>query len=143
MNKLSAGGEPYGSIAGKSQYLGWLARFGRTVGSHVTDAEWSRVLAGVAVSLSEGEGKYDSPGVDRGKSGRIESTLTTVSPYARFKLTERVSAWGLAGWGTGDMTMAPVRTEYRDAARRHRRALLTQDDAGAVHGVAFRGTMRW
>ena len=84
------------------------------------DADWRRLLAGVAVSLSEGEGKYDSPGVDRGRSGRIESRLTTVSPYARFKLTEQVSAWSLAGWGTGDMTirfddggMDPIRTDLR------------------------------
>ena len=66
------------------------------------DADWGRVLAGVAVSLSEGEGMFDSPGVD---SGTVGSTLTTVSPYARFKLTERVSAWGLGAYGTGAMTI--------------------------------------
>ena len=66
------------------------------------DAEWDRVLAGVAVSLSEGDGKFDQPGVDK---GTFESTLTTVSPYLRLKLTERVSAWGLAGFGTGGMTL--------------------------------------
>ena len=66
------------------------------------DAEWNRLLAGVAVSLSDGEGSFDNPGVDKGS---VESTMTTVSPYLRFKVTERVSAWGLAGWGTGDMTM--------------------------------------
>ena len=56
------------------------------------DAEWSRVLAGVAFSLSEGDGSFDSPGVDHGASGDIESTMTTVSPYLRFKLSEWVSA---------------------------------------------------
>ena len=82
------------------------------------DAEWHRVLAGVAISLSEGDGRFDSPSADVGAEGDIESTMTTVSPYLRFKVTERVSAWGLAGWGTGDMTlrfddgsMAPVRTD--------------------------------
>ena len=70
------------------------------------DAEWDSLLAGVAVSLSEGEGRYDNPGMNNG-SGRIESTMTTVSPYLRFRLTGRVSAWGLAGWGTGDMTITP------------------------------------
>ena len=57
-----------------------------------TDADWGRVLAGVAFSLSEGDGSFDSPGVDAGASGDIESTMTTVSPYLRFKLSERVSA---------------------------------------------------
>ncbi len=105
------------------------------------DAEWRRVLAGVAVSVSKGEGKYDSPGVDRGESGSIESRLTTVSPYARFRLTERVSAWSLAGWGTGDMTirfdgggMAPIRTdiELRMGAMGARGALLEQDETGGM-----------
>ena len=66
------------------------------------DADWGRLLAGVAVSLSEGDGTFDNPGVD---SGTVESTMTTVSPYLRLKVTERVSAWGLAGWGTGAMTI--------------------------------------
>ena len=105
------------------------------------DAEFGRVLAGVAVSLSEGEGRFASPGVDRGGSGRIESGLTTVSPYARLKVTERVSAWGLAGWGTGDMTirfddgsMAPVRTDLsmQLGAIGARGALLKQDEAGGM-----------
>ena len=99
------------------------------------------MLAGVAVSLSEGEGGFASPAVDRGKSGRIESTLTTVSPYARIRLTERVSAWGLAGWGTGDMTirfddegMDPIRTDIgmRMGAMGARGAVLEQDETGGM-----------
>ena len=73
-----------------------------TTGILGTDAEWDRLLAGVAVSVSEGEGTFDQPGVD---SGTIESTITTVSPYARVTLNDRVSVWGLAGYGTGDMTI--------------------------------------
>ncbi len=100
------------------------------------DADFGRLLAGVAVSLSEGDGRFDSPGADVGGKGKIESTMTTVSPYARFKLTERVSAWGLAGWGTGDMTirfddgvMDPVRTDLsmQMGAIGARGALLTQE----------------
>ena len=60
------------------------------------DADFGRVLAGVAISLSEGDGTFASSGVDVGARGGIESTLTTVRPYLRFKLTGRVSAWGLA-----------------------------------------------
>ena len=66
------------------------------------DADFGWVLAGVAVSLSRGAGTFDSPGVD---SGTVASTLVTASPYARFRLTERVSAWGLGAYGTGAMTM--------------------------------------
>ena len=104
------------------------------------DADFGRLLAGVAVSLSEGEGRFDSPGADVGGKGKIESTMTTVSPYARFKVTERVSAWGLADWGTGDMTIrfddgaTPVRTDLsmQMGAVGARGALLTQDEAGGM-----------
>ena len=112
-----------------------------TTGIIGTDAEWHRLLAGVAISVSEGEGTFDLPGVD---SGTIESTMTTVSPYARVTLNERVSVWGLAGYGTGDMTIVqaaneatgqPERTARTDLSMRlvalgGRGALLTADANG-------------
>ena len=73
-----------------------------TTGILGADAAWNQLLAGVAVSVSEGAGSFDQPGVD---SGTVESTMTAVSPYARFMVNDRVSVWGLAGWGTGDMTI--------------------------------------
>ena len=105
------------------------------------DADWGRLLAGVAISLSEGDGAFASPEVDVGKAGTLESTLTTVSPYLRFKLSERVSAWGLVGFGTGDMTigfddgsMAPIRTDtsLRLGALGARGALMEQDATGGM-----------
>ena len=73
-----------------------------TTGILGTDAQWGRVLAGVALSVSEGEGTFDQSGVD---SGDIESTMTTGSPYARINLNDRITAWGMVGLGTGDMTI--------------------------------------
>ena len=73
-----------------------------TTGILGADAAWNRLLAGVAISVSEGEGNFAQAGTD---SGTIESSMTTVSPYARFSVNDRVSVWGLAGWGTGDMTI--------------------------------------
>ncbi len=112
-----------------------------TTGILGADAEWGRMLAGVAVSVSEGEGTFDQPGVD---SGTIESTMTTVSPYARVSLSDRVSVWGLAGYGTGDMTIVqkaneatgqPERVTRTDLSMRlaalgGRGALLRADEAG-------------
>ena len=66
-----------------------------TTGILGADAEWNRLLAGIAISVSEGEGSFEQPGVDKGS---IESTMTTVSPYARFMVNDRLSVWGLAGW---------------------------------------------
>ena len=116
------------------------------------DAEWSRLLAGVAVSVSEGEGTFSQPGVD---SGTIESTMTTVSPYARFMVNDRLSAWGLLGHGTGDMTIVqaandrgqPERVTDTDLAMRlaalgGRGALLTQDETGGID-LALKADAFW
>ena len=67
------------------------------------DAEWSQVLAGALISQSKGEGSYaQREGDDR---GTVESTLAGVYPYARLELTERMSTWALAGFGTGELTL--------------------------------------
>ena len=67
------------------------------------DVAWSRWLAGVALSVSEGSGGFDQAAVD---SGTLGSRLTTVSPYLRFALSERSALWGLVGYGTGEMTIS-------------------------------------
>ena len=67
------------------------------------DAEWERVLAGVMLSQSRGEGAYR---LDSGEDhGTVESSLTGVYPYARLDLNRQVSAWALAGMGSGDLTL--------------------------------------
>ena len=100
-----------------------------TTGIIGADIKRNRVLAGVAVSVSDGQGTFEQPGEDSGTI-RIESRMTTVSPYARFMVSDRLSVWGLAGLGTGDMTIVqeandgPGRARqdrHRDAARGHRR----------------------
>ena len=123
-----------------------------TTGVLGADAEWERLLAGVAVSMSEGEGSFEQPGVD---TGTIESTMTTVSPYARVGVTDRVSVWGLAGWGTGDMTIVqaandrgqPERTTraglaMRLAALGGRGALIEADESGGID-LALRADAFW
>ena len=69
------------------------------------DAEWAQALAGVMVSLSEGDGTY-ALDPDRGDdTGTVESTMTGVYPYAKLDLSARVSAWALAGAGSGELTL--------------------------------------
>ena len=76
------------------------------------DAARGRWLGGVALAHSTGEGGYrdhddtgdpNHPG--RG-SGTLESSLTSVHPYARLAVSERLSLWGILGYGTGDLTLA-------------------------------------
>ena len=77
-----------------------------TLGADAAQGGW---LAGVAVALSEGTGGFrdhddtgDRNHPDRG-SGTLESTLTSVHPYARLEVSERLSLWGLLGYGTGEL----------------------------------------
>ena len=70
------------------------------LGADVARGRW---LAGLALSMSEGEGDYTHE--ETGAGGDVESTLTALYPYARLKVNERVDVWGLAGWGTGELTL--------------------------------------
>ena len=69
------------------------------------DAEWERVLAGVMLSQSTGEGDYRLSVEKGGKAGSVDSSLTGVYPYARLVLNARMSAWALAGAGSGELTL--------------------------------------
>ena len=75
------------------------------VASAMLGADWTRdaVLAGLMLSHSRGEGGYRSPN----GSGEVSSTLTALFPYARYALSERVSVWGMAGYGEGTLTLTP------------------------------------
>ena len=97
-----------------------------TTGILGADAEWERWLAGVALSVSSAEGTFDQPGVD---SGTVESSLTSVNPYVRYEASDRLSVWGLLGYGTGDMTMT-------QAARGERAETVTRTDLMLRLGAA-------
>ena len=72
------------------------------------DYERARWLVGVALSRSAGDGKYKAGGAcDTGCAGEVESTLTGVYPYARYRVSGTFSLWGAVGHGQGEMTLTP------------------------------------
>ena len=75
------------------------------VSSGMLGADWSRdaLMAGLVVSHSLGEGSY------RGESGDggITSSLTGLYPWGSYALSERLSVWGVAGYGEGTLTLTP------------------------------------
>ena len=105
-----------GSDAG-SQWTSWgqgasVSRFSAAVpglslsgesatGSMGMDYERGPLLMGFATTHSVGEGTAE----DEGWRYALGSTATMAMPYARLALTERVSAWGLAGTGTGRLSL--------------------------------------
>ena len=65
------------------------------------DGTWERWLAGVAVSHSRGDGTYSGAG-DRGD---LEQTMTSLHPYLRYAVTDRLDVWGLLGYGWGQLDL--------------------------------------
>ena len=118
-----------------------------TTGILGADAEWERWLAGVALSVSSAEGTFDQPDVD---SGTVESSLGSINPYVRYEASDRLSVWGLLGYGTGDMTMTQAANDNRGeivtrtdlmmrlGAAGARGVLLEADETGGID-LALRG----
>ena len=104
------------------------------LGADVSSGRW---LAGAAVAVSEGEGSFALSGATAAESafeeGEVESSLTSVLPYARLEVHERLTAWAMAGYGTGELTL----TEKGETVSERHEADLTLT-LGALGG---RGTL--
>ena len=66
------------------------------------DGEWDRLLAGLAVAHSRGDGSYTMPVAGGDDSGNLEQTLTSIHPYLRYAVNDRLAVWGLFGYGWGE-----------------------------------------
>ena len=108
-----------------------------TTGFVGADAAGGAWLAGAAVSYSTGEGAFALTGGAATDSafdgGTIESTLISVLPYARVRLSERVTAWALAGYGAGELAL--VETSAAGSNR------STADLTMMLGAVGARGTL--
>ena len=67
------------------------------------DFRLGRGTAGLVVAHSLGEGGYRSPS----GGGAMETTLTGLYPWGRYQVSERLSLWGVAGYGAGTLTLTP------------------------------------
>ena len=96
-----------------------------TTGMLGADYARGRWLIGLALAQSDGEGDYrdtdvmsraasqDCPaeaaelcrGAVREGDGTVEASLTAAVPYAAFQASERLKLWGVAGYGTGEVTL--------------------------------------
>ena len=70
------------------------------------DVAWKQLLAGMAMAHSFGDGTFNMPGTeDRGR-GAVDQTLTSLHPYLRYAVTERLDVWGMLGYGRGRLELA-------------------------------------
>ena len=110
------------ALAGRAQGTGFYTLWGRGAATHfdgregglsldgevtsgMLGADWTRgaITAGLVVSRSRGEGSY------RGEAGggAITSSLTGAFPWGGYALSERLSVWGVTGFGQGRLTLTP------------------------------------
>ena len=111
-------------------------------------ADWTRGrwTAGLIVSHSVGEGGYSDgsgtgsasgtgPGSGSGASGRVEATLTGLFPWTRHALSDRLEAWGAAGYGAGKLTVTPKKPGTDEDGAAIRADLDLRMAAAGLRGV--------
>ena len=91
------------------------------------DGRRGRWLGGLLLSHSEGRGTYADP---QAAGGDLSSTLTSLHPYARYEFSDRVSVWGVLGYGVGGLSLTP------DGGR-----AVSTDLSSAMAAVGGRGVL--
>ena len=61
-----------------------------------------RMVAGLSLARSMSLGGYQAEGV-----GQVESAVTGLYPWLGYQLSDRVSVWGVTGYGAGGMMLTP------------------------------------
>ncbi len=134
---------------------GALARFDGREGTLALDGDLTTatlgvdrrqglLLTGLALTHSMGEGDYRGEG-----PGKAEADLTTVTPWASLRLSERLTAWGALGYGQGELKLTPegdgtatADTELLMAAAGARGALREAPVSGG-YGLAVVSDALW
>ena len=99
----TAGFWGWGAVSGFDGREGDLSLDGEvTTGLLGADYGRGRWLVGLIASHSRGEGSYRGSG-----AGTVSSTVTGLHPWARYAVSERLSVWGVAGYGAGTLTVDP------------------------------------
>ena len=90
---------------------------------------FERWLTGLALAYSVGDGAYTLGAVD---AARLDGRLTSLHPYVAYGLSDRVTVWGLVGYGSGTLELV------REAERLHTDLEMTMGALG-VRGEVLGG----
>ena len=106
------------------------------VSSAMLGADWAREdwTAGLIAARSDAEGGYEGH-----SGGRVAATLTGLYPWGRLALSERVDAWGAAGYGTGELIVTPRRPGTDEDGTTVRTDLDLRMAAAGMRGVLVDG----
>ena len=113
-----------------------------------TDGETAgedRWRAGLLLSHSTGEGSYDgaadgdSGSTPPGMAGTVKARLTGFFPWLRRALNSRLAAWGLAGYGQGNLTVTPTLPDNQSDTAALKADLNLWLAAGGLSGTLLEG----
>ena len=112
----------------------WLLGTDWSWGQSPDGGDARRSTAGLMVSRSSSDGSYDSTAPGRG-AGDVAATLTGVFPWGRHRFTDRLEAWGAAGYGQGELEVTSKLSTGQDGAT------LTTDLNLWLAAAGLRGTL--
>ena len=73
-----------------------------TTGLLGADYAQGPLTGGAVLSHSSGEGGYSGDA-----AGKVEASMTALTPWAGYAVSKRLSVWGALGYGAGDVTLTP------------------------------------
>ena len=103
-----------------------------------------RLVAGLSLARSEGLGGYDGR-----HPGQLESSATGLYPWLGYRVGDRVSVWGVTGYGTGALRLTPDGAAALESglsmamAAAGTRGELVGSRAGGGFALAFKADALW
>ena len=107
------------------------------------DYQKGRLVAGLSLANSRGLGEY--AGLD---AGQVNSSVTGLYPWLGYRATDRITVWGVSGYGGGSMLLTPAGGAVLEsglsmamAAAGTRGEIITGGAGG--FGLAFKADALW
>ena len=103
-----------------------------------------RLVAGLSLARSQGLGGYDGR-----HAGQVESSATGLYPWLGYRVNDRVSVWGVTGYGAGAMRLTPDGAAGLESglsmamAAAGTRGELVGSRAGGGFALAFKADALW
>ena len=107
MNRETRGGTlSFWSRGSRSQFAGREGRLsldGR-IATTMVGADYAQgpLVAGLSLARTRGDGGYNGP-----HAGELTSSVTGLYPWLGYRASERVTVWGVTGYGRGAMLLTP------------------------------------
>ena len=101
------------------------------LGADYAQGSWT---GGAVLSHSSGEGGYNGKA-----AGKVEASMTALTPWAGYKVAERLSVWGALGYGMGEFTLTPENPQTQKDQPAQKTDIAMTLAAAGVRGTLLEG----